>query len=107
MNQLVKSRRISWSEDAVVVKKAVCVGLHPGTVKTGLSEGVLEEYKGGEVVQSGVCECEVAVRWCKGLGEEGRGKCWDWEGKEDSTLMYALEERICGASCGCARGCRK
>lgn len=63
----------------------MAVGLHPGTVKTGLSRefwGSVESGGKGRLFEAE----EAAERLCGvvgGLGvEEGRGRCWDWEGKE-------------------------
>ncbi|KAK6225030.1 oxidoreductase [Colletotrichum tabaci] len=62
--------------------KAIAVAYHPGTVKTGLSEGFW-----GTVPKGKLFEPEFAVgRMCKVLteevGVEGRGRFWDWQGKE-------------------------
>ncbi|KAE9966564.1 hypothetical protein EG328_009607 [Venturia inaequalis] len=64
-------------------EKSIAVGLHPGTVKTGLSK----EFWGG-VKKDKLFEpewvAERLVGLCTGddgIGIEGRGKCWDWDGK--------------------------
>ncbi|GKT62477.1 short-chain dehydrogenase/reductase [Colletotrichum tofieldiae] len=62
--------------------KAIAVAYHPGTVKTGLSEGFWNT-----VPKEKLFEPEFAVeRMCKVLteevGVEGRGRFWDWQGKE-------------------------
>jgi NAD(P)-dependent dehydrogenase (short-subunit alcohol dehydrogenase family) len=62
--------------------RAMVVAYHPGTVRTGLSEGFWATVPEGKLF--GV---EDAVRMMVGvvcgLGvAEGRGRCWDWEGKE-------------------------
>ncbi|KPI42497.1 uncharacterized protein AB675_9623 [Cyphellophora attinorum] len=80
VNQLVKSVDIYLKMRAE--GKAMCVGLHPGTVKTELSR----EFWGG--VQEGKLfsaeySAERLVEVVNGLGvEEGRGRCWDWKGEE-------------------------
>ena len=60
---------------------ALAVALHPGTVKTEFSK----EFWGG-VKKDKLFEKEwVAERLVdvvKQVGVEGRGKCWDWDGKE-------------------------
>ncbi|KAL8873735.1 MAG: hypothetical protein Q9174_000842 [Haloplaca sp. 1 TL-2023] len=65
--------------------KAWCVGLHPGTVKTGLSKEFWGNVK-SEKLFSAEFAAERLVDVLSGLGsesgEEARGKCWDWEGKE-------------------------
>ncbi|KAL8732361.1 MAG: hypothetical protein Q9166_002759 [cf. Caloplaca sp. 2 TL-2023] len=79
VNQLVKTLDIHLKQSAG--EKAMAVGLHPGTVKTGLSK----EFW-GNVRKEKLFEAEwVAERLVdvlKGIGIEGRGRCWDWEGKE-------------------------
>ena len=60
---------------------AMCVSLHPGTVKTGLSE----EFWGSTPAEKLFTPEFAAERLCevvKDIGLAGRGKCWDWEGKE-------------------------
>ncbi|KAL8716117.1 MAG: hypothetical protein Q9220_000022 [cf. Caloplaca sp. 1 TL-2023] len=79
VNQLVKTFDISLKQSAG--DKAMSVALHPGTVKTGLSK----EFW-GNVKREKLFGAEwVAERLCGvvgGLGVEGRGRCWDWEGRE-------------------------
>ena len=60
---------------------AMCVSLHPGTVKTGLSE----EFWGSTPKEKLFTPEYAAERLCavvKEVGLKGRGKCWDWQGKE-------------------------
>ncbi|OCL11485.1 hypothetical protein AOQ84DRAFT_188244, partial [Glonium stellatum] len=61
--------------------RAVAVGLHPGTVRTGLSRGFW-----GSVRPESLFEAEwVAERLVEVVrqrGAEGRGRCWDWGGRE-------------------------
>lgn len=64
-------------------EKSVALGLHPGTVKTGLSK----EFWGG-VKKDKLFEpewvAERLVGLCTagdGIGVGGRGQCWDWDGK--------------------------
>ena len=59
----------------------MCLSLHPGTVKTGLSEKFWgstpkEKLFSAEFAAERLCEL------VKDVGLQGRGKCWDWEGKE-------------------------
>ncbi|KXH66645.1 oxidoreductase [Colletotrichum salicis] len=63
-------------------ERAMAVAYHPGTVKTGLSKGFWDTVPEGKLF-----EPEYAVeRMCKVLadqvGIEGRGRFWDWAGKE-------------------------
>ncbi len=79
VNQLVKSTDIWLRMQSK--ENAMCVGLHPGTVKTDLSKEFWASTKKEKLFSPEFASerlCEVV----KGLGEEGRGKCWDWEGKE-------------------------
>jgi NAD(P)-dependent dehydrogenase (short-subunit alcohol dehydrogenase family) len=66
---------------AVSGDKARAVALHPGTVKTEFSK----EFW-GNVRKESLFEPEwVAQRLLEvlnSIGAEGRGKCWDWNGKE-------------------------
>jgi NAD(P)-dependent dehydrogenase (short-subunit alcohol dehydrogenase family) len=79
VNQVVKTfdnHLRTVSED-----RAACVGLHPGTVKTGLSKEFWGNVKEGKLFEKEmVAERLMGVVMERGL--EGRGKCWDWEGKE-------------------------
>ncbi|TLD30231.1 short-chain dehydrogenase/reductase-like protein [Venturia nashicola] len=81
LNQVVKT--FDHHLKTTAGEKSMAVGLHPGTVKTGLSK----EFWGG-VKKDKLFEPEwVAERLIglctgeDGIGMEGRGKCWDWDGK--------------------------
>jgi NAD(P)-dependent dehydrogenase (short-subunit alcohol dehydrogenase family) len=62
-------------------EKAMSIALHPGTVKTEFSE----EFWGG-VKKDKLFEkewvAEQLVNVVNNVGIEGRGRCWDWNGKE-------------------------
>jgi NAD(P)-dependent dehydrogenase (short-subunit alcohol dehydrogenase family) len=61
---------------------AMAVGLHPGTVKTGLSEEFWGSVKKEKLFEK-EWVADRLVGLCTGnIGVEGRGKCWDWDGKE-------------------------
>jgi len=80
VNQLVKSTDIHLGMQSG--EKAMCVGLHPGTVKTGLSE---EFWKSTpeEKLFSPEFSAERLCEVVNGLEiKEGRGRCWDWKGEE-------------------------
>jgi NAD(P)-dependent dehydrogenase (short-subunit alcohol dehydrogenase family) len=79
VNQLVKSTDIFLKMQSQ--GSAMCVGLHPGTVKTSLSK---EFWKSTpkEKLFSPEFSAERLVGVVAGLSEDGRGKCWDWDGKE-------------------------
>ena len=79
VNQLVKTLDIYLKQKCG--NKSMCVGLHPGTVKTGLSQEFWGNVKEEKLFDSGwVAERLVDV--VKGVDVQGRGRCWDWEGKE-------------------------
>ncbi|KAI1574623.1 hypothetical protein PtrCC142_002912 [Pyrenophora tritici-repentis] len=60
---------------------AMAVALHPGTVKTGLSKDFWSNVKKEKLFERDwVAERLIDV--IKQVGIEGRGKCWDWDGKE-------------------------
>ena len=79
VNQLAKSIDIFLRMNSA--KNALCVSLHPGTVKTGLSERFWESTP-KEKLFSPDFAAERLLGVCKGLGEDSRGRCWDWDGKE-------------------------
>ncbi|OAL49936.1 NAD(P)-binding protein [Pyrenochaeta sp. DS3sAY3a] len=79
VNQLVKTfdnhLRTASGENAMAV------ALHPGTVRTGLSKGFWGSVKKEKLFERDwVAERLFDV--VKQVGVEGRGKCWDWDGKE-------------------------
>lgn len=60
---------------------AMAVALHPGTVKTGLSKDFWSNVKKEKLFERDwVAERLIDV--VKQVGVDGRGKCWDWDGKE-------------------------
>lgn len=61
--------------------KAMAIAYHPGTVKTGLSKEFWGNVKEGKLFGADYA-VEKMVGVVKNLGLEGRGRCWDWEGKE-------------------------
>jgi len=79
LNQFVKSTDIYLKTQSG--GNAMCVGLHPGTVKTGLSEEFWNSTPKGKLF-SPEFSSERLVQVVQGLEENDRGRCWDWEGKE-------------------------
>lgn len=79
VNQLVKGFDIFLKQKSG--DKAVVVGLHPGTVKTGLSEQFWASTA-KEKLFSPEYAAERLAGVVGGLNVEGRGKCWDWKGVE-------------------------
>lgn len=62
-------------------EKALAMALHPGTVKTEFSK----EFWGGvkkEKLFEKEWVAEQLVDVVRQVGIDGRGKCWDWDGKE-------------------------
>ncbi len=79
VNQLAKSLDIHLQNTAG--EKAMSVALHPGTVKTGLSEAFWASTP-KEKLFSAEFTAERLCSVVEGLGQEDRGKCWDWKGEE-------------------------
>lgn len=61
--------------------KAMALALHPGTVKTGLSKEFWGSVKKEKLFER-EWAAERLVDVVKHVGLDGRGKCWDWDGKE-------------------------
>ncbi|KAF2017462.1 short-chain dehydrogenase/reductase-like protein [Aaosphaeria arxii CBS 175.79] len=61
--------------------RAFAVGLHPGTVKTEFSREFWGNVREGKLFGADHA-AERLLDVIKGIGVEGRGRCWDWEGKE-------------------------
>ena len=79
VNSIAKSVDIFLQQKAK--EKAMCIAMHPGTVKTGLSEEFWGSVK-EEKLFSAEYAAERLLDVIRDLGVEGRGRCWDWEGKE-------------------------
>lgn len=62
-------------------EKAIAVALHPGTVKTEFSKEFWGGVKEGKLFEKEFV-AERLVDVIRQVGCEGRGKCWDWDGKE-------------------------
>jgi len=79
VNQLVKSTDIFLKMQSA--SNAMCIGLHPGTVKTSLSEDFWKSTP-KEKLFSPEFSAQSLIDVVNGLEESSRGKCWDWAGKE-------------------------
>ncbi len=79
VNSIAKSMDIYLQQKAAT--KAMCISMHPGTVKTGLSKEFWGNVK-QEKLFSPEFAAERLMTVVKNLGTDGRGKCWDWDGKE-------------------------
>ncbi|TDZ21261.1 Short chain dehydrogenase gsfK [Colletotrichum orbiculare MAFF 240422] len=62
--------------------KAMAVAYHPGTVKTGLSEKFWSTVPEGKLFEPEYAVERMCAVLTSEVGLEGRGRCWDWEGKE-------------------------
>ncbi|KAI0728772.1 hypothetical protein C8Q72DRAFT_359828 [Fomitopsis betulina] len=60
---------------------AICVGTHPGTVKTDLSKDFWGTVPKGKLFEP-ESAAEKLVDVVRGLDEKSRGKVWDWAGNE-------------------------
>ena len=77
LNQVVKTFDLQLQKKS----QAICVGMHPGTVKTDLSKafwGSVEKEKLFEPEDA----AEKLIHVVGSLTMEQRGKVWDWAGKE-------------------------
>ena len=79
VNQLAKSLDIYLKNTAG--ENAMSIALHPGTVKTGLSEDFWASTP-KERLFSAEYSAERLCKVVEDLGQEDRGKCWDWKGEE-------------------------
>jgi NAD(P)-dependent dehydrogenase (short-subunit alcohol dehydrogenase family) len=78
LNQVVKTFDIHLK---LHTNNAICVGVHPGTVKTDLSKG----YWGSEERSESFTPDDAAgnlVKLVEGLEDHQRGRVWDWAGEE-------------------------
>lgn len=79
VNQIVKTFDNHLCSSAG--ESAIAVGLHPGTVKTGLSEEFWGSVKKDKLFEPDWV-AEKLVKLCTGgIGLDGRGRCWDYAGK--------------------------
>ena len=62
-------------------ENAIAMAYHPGTVKTGLSKEFWRSVKEEKLFEPELA-VEKMMAVVKGIGVGGRGRCWDWKGKE-------------------------
>lgn len=60
---------------------AICVGVHPGTVKTDLSKAFWKGVQPGKLFEPGDAAAKL-VEVVRKLGTAQRGSVWDWKGEE-------------------------
>lgn len=60
---------------------AMAIALHPGTVKTDLSKEFWGNVKAEKLFER-ECVADRLIDVIKEVGLDGRGRCWDWDGKE-------------------------
>ena len=78
LNQVVRTFDLHLKQKHI---PAVCVGVHPGTVKTNLSKAFWGSVK-KEMLFEPEYAAERLVEVVGALGEDAGGKVWDWAGKE-------------------------
>ncbi|KAG7107664.1 C-factor like protein [Verticillium longisporum] len=61
---------------------AVAVAFHPGTVKTDLSRDFWDSVPEGRLLEPDFAAERLVEVVTTGIGLEGRGKLWDWQGEE-------------------------
>ncbi|KAF2281397.1 NAD(P)-binding protein [Westerdykella ornata] len=60
---------------------ALAIAIHPGTVRTELSREFWESVQKDKLFEK-EWVAEKLLDVVKSIGVEGRGRCWDWSGKE-------------------------
>ncbi|KZV85330.1 NAD(P)-binding protein [Exidia glandulosa HHB12029] len=78
LNQVVKSFDLQIKMRG---QPAIAVGVHPGTVKTDLSKDFWESVDQEKLFEPEKA-AEMLVGVVNGLGEEQRGRIWDYKGEE-------------------------
>ncbi|KAF8640119.1 hypothetical protein AX17_001355 [Amanita inopinata Kibby_2008] len=78
LNQVIKTFDLYLAMNG---NQAMCIGVHPGTVKTDLSRDFWQSAARNELFEPHEAAARV-VSVVESLGLEGRGKVWDWAGKQ-------------------------
>ena len=78
LNQVVRTFDLHLQERRI---PAVCVGVHPGTVKTDLSREFWKGVPPGRLFEPEDAAAKLA-QVVSELGFEERGRIWDWKGEE-------------------------
>lgn len=78
LNQVIKTFDLHLQQTS---SQAICVGIHPGTVRTNLTKPFRSSIPKGNLIEPDF-SAEKIVQVVEGLDKTGRGKVWDWCGKE-------------------------
>ncbi|KAI9466794.1 hypothetical protein BJY52DRAFT_20034 [Lactarius psammicola] len=78
LNQVIKTFDLHLQQTN---SQAICVGIHPGTVKTNLSKPFWNSIANGNLIEPDFSARRI-VQVIEKLDATGRGKVWDWHGKE-------------------------
>ena len=82
LNQVVKTFDLHLEQQG---NNAICVGVHPGTVKTDLSRGFWESAIATRMeIFEPMDAASNLMNVVENLATNQRGKLWDWAGKEIS-----------------------
>ncbi|KAG5646440.1 hypothetical protein DXG03_003490 [Asterophora parasitica] len=79
LNQVVKTFDLQLQMNR---SQAICVGVHPGTVKTDLSKDFWSSSSKKDSFFEPEDAAEKMVNVVRTLGIDQRGKVWDWAGKQ-------------------------
>ncbi|KAF8473943.1 hypothetical protein BDZ91DRAFT_343285 [Kalaharituber pfeilii] len=81
LNQITKTFDIHLKQQGY---NAMCIGMHPGTVKTKLARG--QFWRGvqhaGKLLMEPAEAAEKVVTVARNMELERRGRCWDYKGNE-------------------------
>ena len=78
LNQVIKTFDLHLQQTK---SQAICVGIHPGTVRTSLSKPFWSSVAKGTLIEPDFSARRI-VEVIEQLDVTGRGKVWDWRGKE-------------------------
>ena len=78
LNQIIRTLSIELARKR---PDAICAGLHPGTVDTGLSEPFQRNVPDGKLFTPDYA-AERLLSVIDGLTAEQSGRCFDWAGEE-------------------------
>lgn len=84
LNQVIKT-----FDNQLALRKtpSICVGVHPGTVKTDLSKDFWNSASNDKLFEPEEA-AEKLINVVEGLSEDRRGKVWDYDGKQVPWCVY-------------------